>query len=585
MGTLSELNMRLSKVLFGTRMNPSNSLLTPKKQGLTGKSSPRLGKLLSLESLLTGTDLELSCHLRLLSLDPFLVTQTNSFPRSRYLPLTHIYDQLELIQWKMPETADIRFNIKDILPLGLTQDEVYLTKYFQSKSIPLDLSHEYQHANIYLQLLSAIRKRRKVLRAAFISYNVESMQTLQDLLTMNFSTFVSLVKDAMLLGTDFDILDVAKAFYLSYVSSKKLPDSAMSDEKSWLRALIMGSSFKENYHLRFPNFLECLVRLAAAHPRFVRLLHVPLNEKFSLLYKRDLKPNMRMTQAMFYLPLLRDPFITRAIYMYEVELYSMFDGYQTKLSDVEKVTDFTERHGKLELRKFYALLANSGIVLDADIEQRVADDVDAEMLKINGAGKRKTQLHNAKTAKASTIRFPSTLFEKAENKNLKIVATKNVRSSGPSSSLSLPFYRPLRVKFLVDKLTIFNFFISVMQVTSIKSNDDLFLADPKSVSDQHFVISFTEFCETIGLLGLHYWKTTVACEDLSMTEGVSYFIKILVERHRFYRELRGMTSGKLMMETREVMAAYAKETLKSELPLVTKSVLAQERFVQRRVSF
>jgi hypothetical protein len=144
----------------------------------------------------------------------------------------------------------------------------------------------------------------------------------------------------------------------------------------------------------------------------------------------------------------------------------MFDGYQTKLSDVEKVTDFTERHGKLELRKFYALLANSGILLDADIEQRVADDVDAEMMKINGTDKRKTQLHTAKIGKASTIRFPSTLFEKAENKNLKIVATKNVRSSGPSSSISLPFYRPLRAKFLVDKLTIFNFFISVMQVTA-----------------------------------------------------------------------------------------------------------------------
>lgn len=99
------------------------------------------------------------------------------------------------------------------------------------------------------------------------------------------------------------------------------------------------------------------------------------------------------------------------------------------------------------------------------------------------------------------------------------------------------------------------------------------------------MISFTEFCETIGLLGLHYWKTTVACEDLSMTEGVSYFIKILVERHRFYRELRGMTSGKLMTETKEVMTTYTKETLRSELPLITKSVLAQERFVQRRVSF
>lgn len=467
-GTLAELNMKISKVLFSTRMTPSlgNSLLTPRKQGLSGKTSPRLGKLISLETTLSGTDLELAFHLRLLSLDPFLVTQTNTFPRSRYLPLTHIYDKLEHIQWKIPEIADIRFNIRDILPLGLTQDEVHLTKYFQSKTPPLNLSHEYQNANAYLQLLSVIRRRRRVLRAAFISYNVESMQTLPDLVMMNFSTFVSLVKDAMLLGHDYDILDTAKAFYLSTVSSKKLPDSAISDEKSWLRALIMGSSFKENYHLRFPNFLECLVRLAAAHPRFARLTHVPLNEKFSLLYKRDLKPNMRMTQAMFYLPLLRDPFVTRAVYMYETELYSMFDGYQTKLSDVEKVTDFTERHGKLELRKFYALLANSGILLDADIEQRVADDVDAEMMKINGTDKRKTQLHAAKIGKASTIRFPSTLFEKAENKNLKIVATKNVRSSGPSSSISLPFYRPLRAKFLVDKLTIFNFFISVMQVTA-----------------------------------------------------------------------------------------------------------------------
>ena len=576
--------MLMSRLVFNFRTGGSQ--FASKFQAFpAGKTSPRMGKLHSLESLGGSNDLEVAVHFRLISVDPFLVTQTNSYPRARHLPLMHVYDQIEEIQWKVPELADIRFNVKDILPLGLTQDDVHLIKYFHSKSSLSTLTQEYQNATSYFQLLSSLRRHHTVLRNAFLSYNVESMQTLPDLLMMNFSTFVSLLKDTMLLGTDFDVLDAAKVFYLSYVSSKKLPDSAVSDEKSWLRALIMGSSFKENYNLRFPNFLEALVRLTAGHPRLVRLLHVPLSEKFNLIYKRDLKPNMRLIPALLYLPLLRDPFIMRVIYVHEVELYSMFDGYQTTLSDVEKLTDFTERHGKLELRKFYSLLANSGVLLDADIEQRVDDDIDVEMIKIGGGdGKRKGVKKNVAAGKASTIRFPSTLLEKAENKNLKIVATKNVRSKDPGSHLSLPFYRPLRGKFLVDKLTVFNFFICVMKVISTQTNTDLFLADPRLVSDQHFVISFSEFCETIGLLGLHFWKTTVACEDLSMSEGVSYFIKILIERHRFYRDLRGLTSKKLMMESKELMSSFSQYALRSDLPLITKALLAQDRFIQRRVS-
>ena len=69
-----------------------------------------------------------------------------------------------------------------------------------------------------------------------------------------------------------------------------------------------------------------------------------------------------------------------------------------------------------------------------------------------------------------------------------------------------------------------------------------------------------------------------------MAEGVSYFVKIMIERHRFYRELRGMTSGKLMAESKEILLAYAKENLRSELPLITKTAFAQERFIQRRLS-
>lgn len=88
----------------------------------------------------------------------------------------------------------------------------------------------------------------------------------------------------------------------------------------------------------------------------------------------------------------------------------------------------------------------------------------------------------------------------------------------------------------------------------------------------------------MGLLGLHFWKTTLTCRDLSMTEGVSYFIKIMVERHRFYRELRGLTSTKIMTETKEILHSYALDSLNSALPLITKAVLAQERFIQRRLS-
>ena len=586
-GTLSEVNTSLSRVLLN--LPKPTAPLPMHRKGLrstAGRMSiTKQSFLFPMEALVLPPELELAMHVRLDTLDPFVVTQTNAFPRARSIQMTLLYDELEETHWKVPEIADIRFNIKDIVPLGLTQDELHLRKYFRTKQQPeLDSAAQYQQACAHLGVLRFLRKYRLQLRSIFVSYNTEGMQTLPELLTMSFSSFIGLLKDALLMTRDFDVLDAAKVFYLAFISSKKLPESALSDEKSWLRALVMGSAFKEHYQLRLSNFFEALVRLVMLHPRYVRLVSVPPHDRLTLLYKRDLKPNVRKTQAHFYATYLEDPFIIRAIYSHENELFSLYDGYITRLSDVEKVTDFAERHGKLELGKFYSLLSNSGILLDAEIQTRSLDDADAELLHIAGEDVKKTKIISPSPPKASTIRFPSTLIEKAENKNLKIIAPRNLRSVGATLSISLPFYRPLRAKFLIDKLTVFNFFVAVMKVGYIQSNDELFLMEPRTATDQKFVIGFSEFCEAIGLLGLHFWKTTSTCEDLSMSEGLSYFIKIMVERHRFYRELRGLTSNRLMTESKEMLLLYTQEVLESTLPLITKTVFAQERFVQRRLS-
>lgn len=465
-GTISELNSSLSSLVISLP-KPAASLAQPFHRKQQRSFIPRASKASFFPAtegfLLAQPDLEIALHLRLDTLDPFIVTQTNSFPRARNVALSLLYDEIEYYQWKVPEVADVRFNIKDIVPLGLTQDDLHLKKYFRTKQQPeLDYAALFQQVYAHVAVLKVVKKYRFKLRGMFLSYNVEGMQTLPQLLTMSFAGFVSMLKDAMLITRDFEVLDAAKVFYLAFVNSKQLPESALSDEKSWLKALVMGSAFKEHYQLRFPNFIESLIRLVALHPRFVRLASVPIYERIHLLYKRDLKPNVRLTQSYFYTPYLADPFVIRSIYIHETELHSLFEGYQTSLSDVEKVTDFVERHGKLELGKFYSLLSNSGVLLDAEVQARTQEDVDKELLSPTPSSH--TLLYSPGPPKTSAIRFPSTLLEKADNQNLKIIASRNIRFDA-SSSLSLPFYRPLRAKFTVDKLTVFNFFVSTMKVS------------------------------------------------------------------------------------------------------------------------
>lgn len=468
-GTLSELNSSLSSLVLSLP-KPSATFAQPFHRKQQRSFNPRSSKINFFPPadgfMLAQPDLDIAIHLRLVTLDPFIVTQTNSFPRARSAALSLLYDKIEHLQWKVPEIADVRFNIKDIVPLGLTQDDLHLRKYFRTKQQPeLDYAALFQQVCAHVAVLQVIKKYRFKLRAVFLSYNVEGMQTLPELLTMSFAGFVSMLKDMMLITRDFEVLDAAKVFYLAFVNSKQLPESAFSDEKSWLKALVMGSAFKEHYQLRFPNFIEALVRLVWLHPRFTRLTSVPIYERIHLLYKRDLKPNVRLTQAYFYTPYLADPFVTRAVYIHEAELHSLFEGYQTSLSDVEKVTDFVERHGKMELGKFYSLLSNSGVLLDAEVQARSQEDVDSELLTPQSASSHPL-LYSPKPLRTSAIRFPSTLLEKADNQNLKIIASRNIRFDA-SSSLSLPFYRPLRAKFAVDKLTVFNFFVSAMKVRQL----------------------------------------------------------------------------------------------------------------------
>jgi hypothetical protein len=164
----------------------------------------------------------------------------------------------------MPEIADSRFNISDLLHPEMTADQFFLNSYFigSGKDITeTQWSRAEEDVMVSLQLHRLLLRHRKYFKMLFLSYNMESMSAVTDMLSMDFATFVKLMKDVMLLTPSFDLIAAAKVFYLSCVPSKELQHAENAEsERKWFKHLLSSYNFKANYRLHLSNFLESLVR-------------------------------------------------------------------------------------------------------------------------------------------------------------------------------------------------------------------------------------------------------------------------------------------------------------------------------------
>ena len=539
--------------------------------------------------------LVLSMNLRLKTLDPFLLQRTRPLPQTFQPVLKARYSEVEHIQTLMPEIADSRFNISDLLHPEMTPDQFFLNSYFlSSHKDPTDSewSKAEEAITSSLALHRLLLRHRIYFKMLFVSYNMEAMSAVTDMLSMDFATFVKLMKDGMLLTPAFDLIAAAKVFYLSCVQSKELQYAENAEsERKWFKHLLNSYNFKANYRLRLSNFLESLVRLTYFHPRFSKMTALRPSERLDLLYKRCLKPFARLTQGHFYSSLLKDIHVTDILSQFENSLYEIFQGYTVKLTTNEKLLDFVGKDKKMDLNKYYSFLSNAGILMEAEIMQVGNADIEEEIDKLNDIPTIPDHRRNGQFSfkqnqsphanlKETAIRFPSSMFERVENKLIKIKASRNTRLSGSGEVLLLPFPRPIRSVFAVDKLTAFSFFTSVMQ-----STDALYLLNPKALSDVDFCIDFREFVDLVGMLGILYWKSVTRCLDMSLVEGLATFLKTVIEKFKYMREFRGFAPAekdKLALGLLKLRLGPLSEV--QQKPLITKTMLPQDRFIQRRDS-
>lgn len=539
--------------------------------------------------------LVLNMSLRLKTLDPFLLQRTRPLPQSFQPAIKARYYEVEHIQSIMPEIADSRFNISDLLHPEMTADQFFLNSYFVGSGKDItetQWSRAEEDVMVSLQLHRLLLRHRKYFKMLFLSYNMESMSAVTDMLSMDFATFVKLMKDVMLLTPSFDLIAAAKVFYLSCVPSKELQHAENAEsERKWFKHLLSSFNFKANYRLRLSNFLESLVRLTYHHPRFSKMTTLRPSERLDLLYKRCLKPFARLTQGHFYTSLLQDIHVIDVLSQYESSLCDIFTGYTVKLTASEKLCDFVGKDKKMDLHKYYSFLSNAGILMEAEIVQVGNADIEEEINQLNEMqtgldthGKdhspfRPNQSPHA-SLKETAIRFPSSMFERVENKLVKIKASRNTRLSGTREILLLPFPRPIRSVLSVDKLTAFSFFVSVMQ-----STDGLYLLNPKTLSDLDFCIDFREFVDLVGMLGILYWKSVTRCLDMSLVEGLVTFLKMIIEKFKYMREFRGLSPAekdKLSLGLLKLRLGPLAEVQRK--PIMTKTMLPQDRFTQRRDS-
>lgn len=381
----------------------------------------------------------------------------------------------------MPEISDLNFNIDDLLPLTQAKDRFYIEHYFLTEKKEKSAETEaLVHRDVVqrLRLYSYLCKRRKQLRNVFVSYNLENIQLVRDILSMNFATYMRLLKDLMLLSRDFDVIEAVKVFYKSVVHSKQLPDFTAGNEKKWLTDLLRSFNFETNYRLKLPGFIESLVRLAAIHPRFRHFSNLPLSDRFSLFYKRILKPNIRLVLGLHYHPLLSDLHIVDTVSLFESDLHNIYTAYQAHLPDKSILIDFKGKHLKLSLSNAYSLFGDQHLLKPGEIVGRTVDSLEADIEAIRedeietfhvrkptvkGTLRQIFALNHAATKyyRPKEIRFPSSSTANTLQHSERIHSKLNFSYA---SFPLLPFARPMRNELLLDRFELFSFFLSALEV-------------------------------------------------------------------------------------------------------------------------
>ena len=555
-GTLEELNCELSLLTLVQRSETQRgSVVAPIEVGKTGKrvvfsrqKYSRAGTA-STSQPVASTDIDLNFHLSLLNIAPLQAVQSRTFPRYYHPATKKIYDQLVYIQWVMPEIADTQFNIDDLLPLAQAKDRFYAEHYFLINKEDKTAETEalvYRDVKQRVRLYSYICHRRRKFRNIFTSYNLENMQLVRDILSMNFATYLRFLKDLLLLNNTFDVIEAVKVFYQSAVHSKQLPDFTAGNEKKWLTDLLRSFNFESNYRLKLPGFIESLVRIAAVHPRFRRINSLSLCERFVLLYKKVIKPNVRLVLGLHYKKLLSDVHVIDTMAVFETDLQEIFQAYHLQLPERSLLLDFKSRHHRLPLSNTYSLfgdqhllrpgeiIGRGGDSLEQDIETIKDDEIDTFHVKkptVKGTLRQILARNrgNKKFYRPNEIRFPSSSTANVDYYSERIRSRENFHSAQANFQL-LPFSRPLRNELLLDRFELFSFFLSALEVSFTQGGEELFLSSISEVTDDDFVLDFSEFVNLVGLIGIHYWKTVAENRDLSLVEGLFTFLKQFVTR-------------------------------------------------------
>lgn len=500
-GTIDELNYELSSLTVAPRADvparPSRmSVICPKpgsNQSAGTKSKRKLSKSerrlhtaapllpLRLETSAFPVDFEFNLHLSLLNIAPLKAIQSRPLPRYYHPTTKKQYDKLLFIQWKMPEISDLNFNIDDLLPLSQAKDQFYIEHYFltdkKDKSAETE-SLVYRDITQRLKLYTYICKRRQKLRNVFVSYNLENIQLVRDILSMNFATFMRLLKDLMLLSKDFDVIEAVKVFYQSVVHSKQLPDFTAGNEQKWLTDLLRSFNFETNYRLKLPGFIESLVRLAAIHPRFKRLSSTSLADRFAIFYTHILKPNVRLVLGLHYRKLQKDIHVMDTIGQFETDLHNIYSAYQLHLPEKSILIDFKGKHLKLSLSNAYSLFGDQHLLKPGEIVGRTIDSLEEDIESIReeeiptfherkptvkGTLKQIFAQNRAATKyyQQKEIRFPSSSTANTLQHSERIGSKLNYHSA---HFPLLPFSRPMRNELLLDRFDLFSFFLSALDV-------------------------------------------------------------------------------------------------------------------------
>ncbi|CAG9320792.1 unnamed protein product [Blepharisma stoltei] len=534
------------------------------------------------------TEIKLACNLRLLNLDPFLITETRDLPHTCLTSTRNKYDEIEYIQWKMPEIADSRFDIDDILDSKFSQERLSFFTYFKSENDPTsDSKYAFEEEVAErLNLYKTLYKHKRRLRKIFLSYNIESMKVARDVLTMNLVSFIRLLSDSMVLSGRFDTLDAVKIFYVAFSHIKS---KAQEASKSWLHHLTRSYNFKEIYRLSLSNFIEALIRLVHSHPRFSSLTNMKLHQKFELFYKLYLKPGARISQGMYYIELLKDLHIIEIMKHFTPQLYLMFNSSMTKIESKQVKGDLNDRHRKVELPKLLKLLEQFGILKGLNhIEYEEEEDIEIELINASPELRKISEIksdtnypkNKLKRPKRGSIYFPTSLVRKPENLNIRPNVLKNLKNTGLAYKHNiLPFSRPVKDTYEIDKLTAFSLYSGLL----IKSSG-IFLSDTNYISDSDFMLDFTDFLEFFTILGMHFWKTISSNEELSIVSSVTEFLQKITEafeKHDF-GIINTLSKNKKYIFLRTLTADV---DIFTDRPLISAAVYPQERFHQRRYSY